>query len=142
MKKIFYSKNCIFTLILLPIVLAGIFGFGFLTFASGVPASIAIKVQPSINGSVDFPLSQQPVLLVIDSSGNPVSDATIVARASGTGNLNGGSAITDANGLATFSELSYDVTDAFTLTFFYIKNQRIKAVFNKSIQLSPGAVSP
>ena len=109
-------------------------------FATGIPVLITINIQPSSTGSVDSPLSQQPVLLVQDANNNPLPGITVVATlASGNGDLYG-SEDTDENGLATFTGLSYDKTDAFKIKFSYDKKPSINVV-SGSIQLSPGAVS-
>jgi len=104
------------------------------------PALLEIKVQPASITSVDFSLSQQPVLLVKNANGDPVPGIVVtVFKASGSGLLKGNlTANTDQNGLAKFANLQYTKTDDFSLVFIYSGGS---PVFSSNLRLSAGAVS-
>jgi hypothetical protein len=66
--------------------------------------------QPSASVQVGAPFAQQPSLQAADTSGNVVRRADMVVRATlldATGMLINEAALTDDNGLATFSQLTY-----------------------------------
>ncbi|HEX8271168.1 MAG TPA: Ig-like domain-containing protein, partial [Longimicrobiaceae bacterium] len=77
---------------------------------SGPPAQLAIVTQPSATAQAGVVFAQQPAVQVQDASGNPVGQAGVTvtaAIATGTGALGGATtAITDASGVATFTNLS------------------------------------
>ena len=75
-----------------------------------VASRLMIITQPSNTEQSGQPLAQQPVVQLQDGSNTPVAQAGVVVAAtiaSGGGTLGGNvSAITNANGVATFSNLS------------------------------------
>jgi adhesin/invasin len=77
---------------------------------SGPPARLAIVTQPSATAQAGVVFAQQPAVQVQDASGNPVAQSGVTvtaAIATGTGALGGATtAITDASGVATFTNLS------------------------------------
>lgn len=134
MQYLFIKKYNFF--ILLFLIITGLFVFNISVFASS--SRVLINKQPSSTGSVDSPFSQQPIIFVKDSNNNPLSGVTVTAIATGGGNLSGDLAeITDSNGLATFTNLSYSGADSFQIIF---GSSAGKATSN-SIKLSPGAAS-
>ena len=119
-------------------IFSGLFIISHTAVAAGDPASIIISRQPVSSKSVDFILSQQPILLVKDSDGSPVPDVTVVAFTNGKGNLSGDLAeVTDSNGLATFKSLRYSGTDDFTIVF----GSSGGSATSNSIKLSSGLAS-
>src|SRR5687768_1737943 len=84
------------------------------TISITVPAPTAtqltITTQPSASAQSGAVFPQQPVIQLRDAGGNPVSQANVTvtaAIASGGGTLGGTTAVqTDANGTATFTDLS------------------------------------
>ncbi|OGT74676.1 MAG: hypothetical protein A3H44_03280 [Gammaproteobacteria bacterium RIFCSPLOWO2_02_FULL_57_10] len=73
-----------------------------------VASPLAVSVQPSTSVGSGVALAQQPVIEALDGAGNPVSGLQVTAAIfSGGGTLGGTvTATTDANGLATFTNLS------------------------------------
>jgi len=90
---------------------------------AGPAAALAVTSQPSANATSGLPFSQQPVLRVVDASGNPVALADLAvtaAIASGTGVLTGVNPVTtSATGVATFTDLGItaDLDEVLTLQF-------------------------
>jgi hypothetical protein len=82
---------------------------------------LQINTQPASTLSVDFAFNTFAVVMAYDAGNNPVSGVSIVADrdpATGTGALRGTlSAVTNASGVATFSNLGYNKTDAFKVRF-------------------------
>ncbi len=80
------------------------------TVTAGNPSQLSITTQPSGSAEVAVPFDRQPVLQVLDVSGNIVSQAGVAVTASietGGGTLEGTTTVsTDANGVATFTDLS------------------------------------
>src|SRR6185503_20038895 len=77
--------------------------------------------QPSATATAGVPFAQQPVIRVEDVGGNLVATdngrVITVARAAGTGTLQGTLTATTVNGLATFANLSYNLAETITLNF-------------------------
>ena len=84
-------------------------------------AAMTIFTAPVIGASVDVILGTQPVIKVVDAADNPVDGATVtasIAPGTGSGTLRTTlTAVTVANGKATFADLGYNKIDAFTLRF-------------------------
>jgi len=90
-------------------------------FAAGEAATITIIIQPaSGGGSVDEPLTTQPVVNVVDAFATPVDDGTIVTATvsgGGSGVLRNDTAVT-SSGNATFVGLGYSKSgEGFKITF-------------------------
>jgi hypothetical protein len=97
---------------------AGTATSGTITLAAGTATQVSITTQPG--GALENqPLNPQPVVLVRDVSGNPVSGVTVTAtKESGNGTLNGTTAVqSNASGVATFSNLSISQQGGKTLRF-------------------------
>jgi hypothetical protein len=81
-----------------------------ITLSAGAPSAVTIATQPSITASSGVAFGQQPAVQVRDASGNPVRQAGLLVTASiesGGGTLAGAAtATTNANGVATFTNLS------------------------------------
>ena len=78
--------------------------------AAGAVRTLTLLQQPSTSVQVGAPFPQQPSLQAADTSGNVVRRADMVVRATlldATGLLINEAALTDDNGLATFSQLTY-----------------------------------
>jgi hypothetical protein len=91
-------------------VVSGIGIAGFRASATaGAPARLAIRIQPSPTATSGVPFAQQPTVQLVDAQGNDAHTAGIEVKAaigSGGGTLRGTtSRRTDANGLATFTDL-------------------------------------
>ena len=82
------------------------------TATAGTPASLAVRVQPSTTATSGVVLAQQPTVQLLDAQGNDTHTAGVavkVAIGSGGGTLHGTtSRQTDANGLATFTDLAIE----------------------------------
>jgi adhesin/invasin len=99
---------------------------GTVSVAAGPPASIAIITQPGGLAS-GFPLSPQPVVDVRDSGGNVLQGVTVtaaIAPGSAPGTLGGNlDAITDANGVAAYADLSISGSGTYMLVFTIAQTQ-------------------
>jgi hypothetical protein len=82
------------------------------TATAGAPAKLAIRTQPSATATSGVVLAQQPTVQLLDAQGNEAHTAGVEVKAtigSGGGTLHGTtSRRTDANGLATFTDLSIE----------------------------------
>jgi adhesin/invasin len=92
------------------------------TATAGAPARLSILTQPSASAVSGAVLGQQPVIQLLDAGGNPATQigvAVQAAIATGGGSLGGAtSTLTDANGRATFTDLSISgAPGAHTLRF-------------------------
>ena len=91
------------------------------TVNPGLAFTLDITTQPAGTGSVDDPLTTQPVVNVKDQYGNNVADGTTVTASlvSGTGTLRNTTADTAGGaGNATFANLGYDTSgEQFTVKF-------------------------
>lgn len=80
-----------------------------ITLAAAPAAALTIVTQPPAVAVSGVALSPQPAVAVTDGGGGPVIGATVTATI-GTGpagsSLSGASAVTDANGVATFAGLT------------------------------------
>jgi hypothetical protein len=92
------------------------------TATAGAPARLSIQTPPSASAVSGAPLGQQPVIQLLDAGGNAATQSGVavqVAIATGGGLLGGAtSTLTDANGRATFTDLSISgAPGAHTLRF-------------------------
>jgi hypothetical protein len=87
--------------------------------------ALTIVTQPSATAQTMIPLQTQPVVQVVDANGAPVKKSgvsvTVTATSTAGQVMSGGSATTDANGIATFTTLTLGAADgavgATTLSF-------------------------
>jgi hypothetical protein len=92
--------------------LAGAF-FGPFAVGAGSGALLAFTTPPSATAKSGVPLLNQPVVRLMDSSGNAVTTAGVVVTvtiATGNGTLTGATTTTVAGGTATFSGLTINGT--------------------------------
>jgi hypothetical protein len=91
--------------------------FGFLAEAAGAASILVLQTPPSYIATAGVPFAQQPAVQIQDQFGNArtyanrdADNSTVVtaALATGTGSLQGTPTATAADGLAAFSDLSYD----------------------------------
>ena len=111
-----------------------------LTVSDGVPAQLLIQRQPVANMPSRTALSVQPIIRVVDDSGYPVSDDTIITvTANGPSAWLGpdDTATTGRTGVATFSNIKLGgrVDDTYTLTF----TVGTLTVTSNAMQVLPGA---
>jgi len=85
------------------------------------PSKLVIVTEPSNPASVGTVFTQQPVIKLQDASNNDVKLAGVsvtAVRKSGTGLLQGALTVkTDADGVAAFSGLSYNLAENMTIKF-------------------------
>ena len=100
--------------------------FGFLAEAAGAANRLVVQTPPSATATAGIAFAQQPKIQIQDQFGNArtyanrnADNSAIVtaARSSGTATLQGTLTATAANGLATFSNLSYNTAETITLQF-------------------------
>ena len=91
-----------------------------LAIAAGVATAAAITTQPT-GAASGSQLETQPVIRIVDASGNTVTSSTVsvvASIASGTGTLSGTTTVAAVAGIATFTNLVITATAGnFTLTF-------------------------
>jgi hypothetical protein len=79
------------------------------------PVGLKVTTAPSETAQTMTPLARQPVLQLVDANGSPVATAgwLVTTRVVGAGRriVEGGSAITDASGVATFQKLTLGIND-------------------------------
>src|SRR5262249_56822727 len=87
----------------------------------GAANKLVIQTQPSSTATAGVPFAQQPVIKVTDSLGNLVTNdngrVITAARSAGTGTLQGTLTAMTVNGIATFSNLSYNFAATITINF-------------------------
>jgi hypothetical protein len=87
---------------------------GTITLTAGTATQLTVTTEPSATTQSGVPFAQQPVLLVRDASGNPVSQTGVTvtaAIATGGGTLGGTlTTTTNGSGVATFTNLSISGT--------------------------------
>jgi len=107
-----------FTLTFTPASLTGVTSNS-LSFTAGSASAAAITTQPA--GAVSgYAFTTQPVIRIVDASGNTVTSFTgnvVASIASGTGTLSGTTTVAAVAGVATFTNLVITGAGAFTLTF-------------------------
>lgn len=115
-----------------------------ITVSAGSATQLTLTTQPSANAQSGVPFAQQPVVQLLDASGNPVPDAGVsitAAVATGGGTLGGTSThSTDANGRAAFTNLSISGS-AGSHTLAFIANGLAAATSNAIALSGSSAVS-
>ncbi|HEX9165911.1 MAG TPA: carboxypeptidase-like regulatory domain-containing protein, partial [Gemmatimonadales bacterium] len=116
-----------------------------ISLAAGPASQLTLTTPPSSTATNGQPLAQQPTVQLRDGAGTAVAQAGVTVTAviatspGGTPGLAGGSAITDANGLATFSGLTISGTvGSYTLRF---ESGALTPVTSGGITLAAGAAS-
>ena len=92
------------------------------TVVPGPVASMQITVQPGASATAGSPFSPQPSITLFDLQGNTAANdnsTQVTAAASGgaTATLQGSLNATSTSGVATFSNLSYNIAETITLQF-------------------------
>jgi hypothetical protein len=113
------------------------------TVTAGNPSQLSITTQPSASAEVAVPFDRQPVVQLLDVSGNTVSQAGVAVTASiatGGGTLAGAVTVsTNANGAATFTDLSLiGLVGTRTLQF---TATGLTSVVSSAIDLQPGVAT-
>src|SRR6266581_3537645 len=89
------------------------------TFGTGI--KLTIQTQPASTATAGVAFAPQPVVRIEDCGGNLIAsdNSTVVtaARGTGTGTLQGSVSATAVNGVATFTNLSYNVAESLTINF-------------------------
>lgn len=113
---------------------------------AGPPRFVAFFQQPSGSVTVGVPLLQQPALQLADTSGNIVRTAGASVRATpldATGELLNDVAVTDAQGVARFEQLTFLSATAFpppTMRLRFSSGAQASVVTgNLSLQNAPGS---
>jgi hypothetical protein len=80
-------------------------------------SAVAVTTQP-VGGTSGAALATQPVVRIVDASGDTMtgSSASVTVTASG-GTLGGTTTVTAVNGVATFTNLTHTTAGTYTLTF-------------------------
>ena len=117
------------------------------TIAAGSATQLVFQTQPG-GGSAGAAWTQQPVVHVMDSSGNlvttgPDSTASVtLALSSGTGALAGTAVVTAVGGIATFTGLSLSTAGAGkALSASATLNSVGRSAMSSSFTINPGAAS-
>ncbi len=122
--------------------LAGV-SSGTITLSAGNATALALTTQPSITATSGSALARQPVVQLLDASGNPSAHAGVTVQAavgSGSGTLGGTTSLTtDATGRAAFTNLAITgPSGSCTLVFF---SGGLTAVTSGGITLAGAAIS-
>jgi hypothetical protein len=114
------------------------------TATVGTAGRLTLERAPSSSGQSGVPLGTQPQLQLRDANGNPVSRAGVAVQAqiaSGPAgsSVAGGTAATDANGLATFTALAINGTAGdYVLNFF---GSQLSGVNSDPITITAGSAT-
>lgn len=106
---------------------------------AGPPTQLTIETQPDVSAQSGVALSRQPVLQLRDEDGNasPVAGVSVAAVvAQGQGSLDNGTAVTDAQGRATFSGLTLSGTAGTHLIRF--ESDGLTDVTSEAVTLGAG----
>src|SRR5262249_31130496 len=89
--------------------------------SGGAPARLTLQFQPSQTATAGVVFAQQPVVRVEDTNGNLIlvdNGRVITAtRATGSGSLQGAVTAVTTSGVASFTNLSYNVAETITINF-------------------------
>ncbi len=119
--------------------------FGFLAEAAGAASKLAVQTPPSATATAGAAFAQQPAVQIQDQFGNARSAAnrngdnsTVVtaARGAGTTTLQGTLTATAVNGLASFSNLSYNKAETITIQF---TSGSLTSAISGNVVVSPAA---
>jgi uncharacterized protein YjdB len=111
-----------------------------ISLGAGAPTKLSITTQPSSSATSGTAFGQQPVIQLRDASDIPVSQSGVVITATiatGAGSLDGiAIATTNANGVATFSNLTITGSGAYTVQF---EAPGLTSATSNSITVSSGS---
>lgn len=110
-----------------------------ITFTHGAASQLSVVIQPAITATAGVAFAQQPVVNVLDSFGNLVTDSAVVVTAvrnstTGSQTLFGTLTATASGGVATFTDLSY--REATTMKIDFTSGSLALATAN-NIAVSP-----
>lgn len=128
-----------FTLTFTPTSLTAATSNGF-ALSFGAAATAMVTTQPS-GAAAGTTFTTQPVIRIVDASGNTVTSSTVnvvASIASGTGTLSGTTTITAVSGIATFTDLAISGSGTHTITF---TPTSLTAITSNSVSLSAGAAA-
>jgi hypothetical protein len=113
------------------------------TISAAAASQLVITTQPSNSATAGTAFATQPIVKEEDQYGNVlVSDSThtvTAARNLGTGTLQGTLTVTLASGVATFSNLSYQVAE--TMNIKFTTNAGAFTATSNNVAVSPAAAS-
>lgn len=116
---------------------------GTITISAGTATQLAITTAPPATAASGAPLTQQPVLQLVDAAGDPVDEAGVpvtVTMASGGGVIGGDTIVTtDAHGTATFANLSLSGVIGSRLLDFAAPG--VLGITSTPVMISAGAAS-
>ncbi len=111
-------------------------------FQTGAAAKLGIQTQPSSSATAGASFTIQPSIAIQDGSGNLIStdNSTVVTatRFSGTGTLQGTVTATASGGIATFTNLSYNIAETITIRF---TSGGLTPATSNSITVGPAAAA-
>ena len=111
-----------------------------MTNTASTASRLTILTQPSTPNTAGIVFATQPVVRIEDANGNLVtsfSGTVTAARLTGKAALQGQVTVTVTNGLATFSNLSYNVSD--TITIQFTSSPALTPATSASLIILPGA---
>src|SRR5207253_4594738 len=112
------------------------------TVNPGPAAGLAIQTQPPTTVTAGTVFSPAPVIRVVDAFGNlRSSDSSTVITATrnlGTASLQGTTSATAVNGVATFSNLSYNKAETITIDF---ASGTLSGAASSNVTVNPGTAS-
>ncbi|MDR9417518.1 hypothetical protein [Gracilimonas sp.] len=113
---------------------------GTITVIPSNATTLIIATQPSSTATAGTTFGTQPVIEIQDDYTNVITDDNLTqitaSRNSGEGALQGTKTITVSNGIATFSNLSHQVSNTIDLTF---SATGFSSVTSNSITINPAA---
>ncbi len=108
----------------------------------GPAASLVIQTQPPTTVTAGATFSPAPVIRILDAYGNVVTtdSSTVITatRSLGTASLQGTTSATAVNGVATFSNLSYNKAETITIAF---ASGSLTGATSASVTVNPGTAS-
>ncbi|HXJ75542.1 MAG TPA: hypothetical protein VNM37_21985, partial [Candidatus Dormibacteraeota bacterium] len=112
------------------------------TVNAGPAASLAIQTQPPATATAGIAFSPAPAVRILDAFGNlaTTDNSTVITatRSLGTASLQGTTFATAVNGVATFSNLSYNKAEAMTIAF---SSGSLTGATSTSVTVNSGAAS-
>src|SRR5204862_3534950 len=108
------------------------------TVTAGLANKLTIQTQPS-SATAGIQFAQQPVIRVEDAMGNLINTNGLIVtapRGTGTSTLQASLTATTVSGVATFSNLSYNLGETITLN---VAASGLTSASSSSTVVSPGA---
>ena len=110
---------------------------------SGTPATAVLMTTQPVGGTSGAAFATQPVVRLVDATGNTVthSSASVTVSASG-GTLGGTTTVTAVNGVATFTNLTHTTGGTYTLTFASSSPSTLTSVTSSSFSTTAAPDAP